>query len=104
MVHQVLFADLYLEGDIASTLRAAAELAPAKVDETRRVQRIERHAAAHRKLRADIDAAEIKATTGEAIAPAALVKALRECLPDQTIYVDETITHSRVVQQHLGLV
>src|SRR5262249_31529323 len=36
MVHQVLFADLYLEGDIASTLRAAAESAPARIDEARR--------------------------------------------------------------------
>ena len=101
MVHQVLFADLYLEGDIAHTLSAAAGLAPGTIDETRRVQRIERHSATHRKLRADIEAAEAKASAGEAIAPVALVKTLRECLSGQTIYVDETITHSRVVQQHL---
>jgi acetolactate synthase-1/2/3 large subunit len=101
MVHQVLFADRYLEGDIASTLRAAAELAPTRIDPARRVQRMERHAAAHRKLRADIEAAEAKAMTAEAVAPAALVKTLRDVLPEQTIYVDETITHSRVVQQHL---
>jgi acetolactate synthase-1/2/3 large subunit len=101
MVHQVLFADRYLEGDIASTLRAAAEHAPAKVDQSRRAQRMERHAATHRNLRADIEAAEAKAIAAEAVAPAALVKALRDVLPDQTIYVDETITHSRVVQQHL---
>jgi acetolactate synthase-1/2/3 large subunit len=101
MVHQVLFADRYLEGDIASTLRAAAERAPAKIDQARRAQRMERHAAAHRKLRADIEAAEAKAITAEAVAPVALVRALRDVLPDQTIYVDETITHSRVVQQHL---
>lgn len=101
MVHQVLFADMYVEGEIASTLRAAAERAPGKVDAARRTQRLERHEAAHRKLRADIVAAESKAANGEAIAPVALVKALREGLSDATIYVDETITHSRVVQQHL---
>jgi thiamine pyrophosphate-dependent acetolactate synthase large subunit-like protein len=101
MVHQVLFADLYLEGDIAATLRATAERAPAKVDEPRRRQRMDRHAAAHRKLRADIEAAETKAGALDAIAPATLVKALREILSDETIYVDETITHARVVQQHL---
>ncbi len=101
MVHQVLFADLYLEGDIASTLRAAAERAPAKINQAKRTQRTELHAAAHRKLRTDIEAAEAKASAAEAVAPATLVKALREVLPDQTIYVDETITHSRVVQQHL---
>src|SRR5262245_5438571 len=103
MVHQVLFADLYLEGEIASTLRAAAERAPAKIDEARRIERIDRHAAAHRKLVADIEAAELKAVGAEAVTPVALIKALRDNLPAETIYVDETITHSRVVQQHLGL-
>jgi acetolactate synthase I/II/III large subunit len=101
MVHQVLFADLYLEGDIASTMQAAAERAPAKIAQARHALRMERHAAAHRKLRAAIEAAETKALAGEAVAPIALVRTLREVLPDQTIYVDETITHSRVVQQHL---
>src|SRR5262245_5819483 len=101
MVYQVLFADLYLEGDIAATLRVAAERALAKIDETKRRQRMDRHAAAHRKLRADIEAAETKAGALDAIAPAALVKALRELLSKETIYVDETITHARVVQQHL---
>jgi acetolactate synthase-1/2/3 large subunit len=101
MVHQVLFADTYLDGDIAGTLRAAAARAPGRIDPARCTQRSERHAAAHRKLRSDIEATEAKASTGDVIAPVALVKALRECLPNDTIYVDETITHSRVVQQHL---
>ena len=101
MVHQVLFADAYLEGDIASTLRAAADRAPEMMDERRRSVRLDRHAAAHRKLRADIEAAEAKEVAGDAIAPVALVKALRETLPANAIFVDETITHTRVVQQHL---
>ena len=101
MVHQVLFADLYLEGDIAATLLAAAKRAPETIDEARRRQRVDRHAIAHRKLRTDIEAIEAKADGGDAIAPAALVKALRDVLSDETILVDETITHARVVQQHL---
>jgi acetolactate synthase-1/2/3 large subunit len=101
MVHQVLFADLYLEGDIAATLLAAAKRAPEKIDEALRRWRVDRHAIAHRKLRTDIEAIEAKADGGDAIAPAALVKALRDVLFEQTIYVDETITHARVVQQHL---
>lgn len=101
MVHQVLFADLYLEGDIAATLQAAAERAPALVDESRRAKRHEQHAATHRQIRADIAAAEAKATAVDAIAPAALVKALRDVLAGDTVYVDETITHTRAVQQHL---
>jgi acetolactate synthase-1/2/3 large subunit len=101
MVHQVLFADLYLEGDIARTLRAAAEHAPARIDAARCNERIERHSITHRKLRAEIEVAETKAMAGEAVAPVALITALRDTLPAQTIYVDETITHSRVVQRHL---
>jgi acetolactate synthase I/II/III large subunit len=101
MVHQVLFADLYLEGEIASTLQAAAARAPEIMDETRRSQRVERHAAAHRKLRTEREVAESKALAAERVAPAALVTTLRECLTGETIFVDETITHSRVVQQHL---
>jgi acetolactate synthase I/II/III large subunit len=101
MVHQVLFADAYLEGDIASTLRAAADRAPGMIDAKRRAERLDRHAAAHRGLCAEIEAAETKAVAGDAIAPVALVKALRETLPGDTIFVDETITHSGVVQQHL---
>src|SRR5262249_47378840 len=96
MVHQRLFADLYLEGEVASTLGAAVARAPAKIDEARRLQRINRHAAAHRKLRADIEAAEAKVVAGDAVAPAALVKTLRDVLSNETIYVDETITHARV--------
>ena len=102
MVHQVLFADLYLEGDIAHTLRAATAHAPATMDGARRSERIERHAAAHRKMRTDIAAAEAKALEVEAVTPVALVQTLREALSDQTIWVDETITHTRVVQQHLA--
>jgi acetolactate synthase-1/2/3 large subunit len=101
MVHQVLFADLYLEGDIAATLLAAAKRAPEKIDEALRRWRVDRHAIAHRKLHTDIEAAEAKAVAQDAIAPAALVKTLRDVLSDDTIYVDETITHARVVQQHL---
>lgn len=101
MVHQVLFADLYLEGDIAATLQTAAERASAHVDESRRTRRHERHAATHRQMRGEIAAIEAKAAAGDAIAPAALVKALRDTLPGDTVYVDETITHTRAVQQHL---
>jgi acetolactate synthase I/II/III large subunit len=102
MVHQVLFADVYLEGDIASTLSAAADRTPGMIDTKQRSVRLDRHAAAHRKLRADIAAAEATAAAGNTIAPVALVRALREILPGDTIFVDETITHTRVVQQHLN--
>jgi thiamine pyrophosphate-dependent acetolactate synthase large subunit-like protein len=89
MVHQVLFADLYLEGDLASTLRAATEQAPAVVDSARRTQRLERHAATHRQLRAEIEASAAKVAALAAIAPVALVKTLRETLSPETIYVDD---------------
>ena len=102
MVHQVLFADMYLEGNIADTLNAAADRARGHVDASKLAQRLQKHAAVHKQLRAEIAGIETKASAGPAIAPAALVKAMREVLPDDTIYVDETITHSRVVQHHLA--
>lgn len=102
MVHQVLFADMYLEGDIAHTLNAAADMAPRYADAGKAKQRKEKHAAAHKQMRDEIAGIEAKAAAGPAIAPAALVKTMREVLPADTIYVDETITHSRVVQQHLA--
>ena len=39
--------------------------------------------------------------TGEKISPLALAGALRAAMPEDAIYVEETITHSALLQQHL---
>ncbi len=105
IVYQVLHADQYLEGAVADTLvMAVAALRrrtlPADVIAERRA----RHATTHEKLIAAQDETErlAAASTGP-IDPVRLVAELRElCAPD-TVFVDETITHSRVLQQHLRL-
>ncbi len=105
MVYQVLRADQYLEGAVADTLGMAVaalkrRTLPAGVIAERRA----RHSATHEKLIAAQDESERQAaaSTGP-IDPVRLVAELRElCAPD-TVFVDETITHSRVLQQHLRL-
>lgn len=102
VVYQVLNADLYLEGDVPSTLAAAArkvcELGVnSPLVETRRAK----HSAQHAALAAQLGAAEKKAAKEESIDPVLLATVLRELTSPDTIFVDETITHARLLQQHL---
>ncbi|KHL13411.1 acetolactate synthase-1/2/3 large subunit [Mumia flava] len=104
VVYQVLHASHYLEGGVAATLRTlsaggrdriAADLLDAR-----------REAAATRRTAevASVTAAEEKARDGASgIDPVAVAVALRELTADEDpAFVDETITHSRVVQRHLA--
>ncbi len=102
VVYQVLHADRYLEGDVPATLAMAAQavrnIGPdAELVAARRAK----HAAAHAQLAAQISSTETKAAAAEVIDPVLLARALRELSAPGTIFVDETITHSRVLQQHL---
>ncbi|MEV6162133.1 thiamine pyrophosphate-dependent enzyme [Streptomyces sp. NPDC052052] len=106
IVYQALFADVYLEGNVANTLRQLAKRA--KVVETgaaagtaiaaRRPAQEERHAAEQ----SAIARAEAKAGQSEGVDPVLVAATLRKLLAGQDgIVVDETITHSRVVKRHL---
>ncbi|MEU9348739.1 thiamine pyrophosphate-dependent enzyme [Streptomyces sp. NPDC048278] len=101
VVYQVLFADTYLEGDVANTLRQLTKRARDLDDRTvevRRAAQQERHAAEQ----SAIEAAEAKAAEAEGVDPVLVAAALRGLLDGQdAIVVDETITHSRVVRRHL---
>ncbi|MDE2252003.1 MAG: thiamine pyrophosphate-binding protein [Gammaproteobacteria bacterium] len=105
IVYQVLYADAYLEGDVEETLRmTAAAVRERGFDSALIAQRRERHASAHAALAAATAQAEAKAAAnGAAIDAIRLVQELREQCAPATIFVDETITHSRVIQQHLRL-
>jgi acetolactate synthase-1/2/3 large subunit len=102
MVYQSLQADHYLEGEIATSLRLlvdAAKLAGVAAG---------KHADRHAKWRREHDrvvaaelAAEANAKQAGRIEPLALVGALREAMPSDAIYVEETITHAGMLQQHL---
>ncbi|MFD5257318.1 thiamine pyrophosphate-dependent enzyme [Streptomyces bobili] len=101
VVYQVLFADRYLEGNVANTLRQLAKRAK-DLDEgavaLRRAAQEDRHAAEQ----AAIVGAETKAADAEGIDPVLVAATLRRLLDGRDgIVVDETITHSRVVKRHV---
>ncbi len=102
IVYQVLHADVYLEGGIASTLRGLVDASARKLDTSLVAERQLRWSEVHDRQHADLRAAEEKAeANAERITPVLLAKVLREELDEDTIFVDETITHSRFIQQHL---
>ncbi|GAA1688299.1 thiamine pyrophosphate-requiring protein [Glycomyces endophyticus] len=101
IAYQVLFADHYLEGGVANTLRQLA----ARVTEADGAAVAGRLAAAesrHAGARARLAATEAKADEGDRIDPAQVAAALRDLLAgSDAAVVDETITHSRTVKAHL---
>lgn len=104
IAYQVLHADHYLEGGTTATLRELARRARAEGlgSETalrpRREAQPARHAA---EVKAIADSEE-HAADGPGIDPIRVAATLRELVADDDpIVVDETITHSRVVQRHL---
>ncbi|MGY4929258.1 thiamine pyrophosphate-dependent enzyme [Streptomyces sp. 900105755] len=101
VVYQVLFADVYLEGNVANTLRQLTKRAK-DLDEravaVRRAAQEERHAAEQ----SAIAAAEAAAAEARGVDPVLVAATLRRLLHGQdAIVVDETITHSRVVRRHV---
>ena len=103
MVYQNLQADLYLEGDLAATLSALdAAVQSLKYDTAKIDARRAKYAAAHEKAAVQRRAAEGEAAKKPGIHPLTLCAALREALPADTIYVDETITHSSLLQEHMS--
>ena len=102
MVYQTLHADYYLEGDIAESLTLLiAAMKSAKVDAATVSARRQRWTREHENYVAELRAAREKAQNGSAIDPLSLLGALAEVMPADTIYVDETITHSPLIRQHL---
>jgi acetolactate synthase-1/2/3 large subunit len=104
MVYQSLQADHYLEGEVASSLRLLVEAATAAgIGAARHAERRAQWQREHDRLIAAERAAEAEARAkdGDRIDPLALVGALREAMPEDAIYVEETITHAGMLQQHL---
>jgi acetolactate synthase I/II/III large subunit len=102
MVYQNLHIDVYLEGDMAESLRLlAAAVKEAKIDAGAVRARRERWTREHESYVAGLRVEREKARNGSAIAPVSLMGALADVMPPDTIYVDETITHSPLLRQHL---
>jgi acetolactate synthase-1/2/3 large subunit len=102
MVYQNLHADLYLEGDIAGSLELlTAAVKSGKIDTGAVEARRQRWTREHENHVAGLRAEREKAQNGAGIDPLSLMGALGEAMPADTIYVDETITHSPMLRQHL---
>lgn len=102
MVYQAMHAGHYLEGDVATTLKLlCAALRTIGPDKAKVSERRARWAAGHRKWHQDLRDAEDKAAGMETITVPFLMKTLREVMPQDTAYVDETIVHSNGIRDHI---
>ncbi|HXQ53325.1 MAG TPA: thiamine pyrophosphate-binding protein [Stellaceae bacterium] len=103
MVYQTLMADHYLEGEVYTSLKLLVEASKAAgVTSQKTADRHQRWRREHDTMVAAEIAAEKKAASnGNGIEPLALIGAMRDSMPKDTIYVEETITHSQPLQQHL---
>src|SRR5579864_4959159 len=103
MIYQQLHADAYLEGDIAAALQALIKsVRAAKIDAEAIKKRREYWTKQHDAFAAGLKIEKAKANgSGKAIDPLALIGALAEVMPADTIYVDETILHGPMLRQHL---
>ena len=102
MVYQNLDADMFLEGDVVTSLRLLSDaVRAAGIDGARVEARKARWATAHDKLQEGYRAAEADARKESPIAPVWLAAALSEAMPENAVYVDETTTHRRAIQNHL---
>lgn len=102
MVHQSIQADIFLEGDAVATLKAlTAAIRKRGFDEGAVAKRCDRWSKEHDMLvaakKGEIDAALAE----ETISPIGLCATLGDVLPDDTIYIDETITSRPVIVKYL---
>ena len=101
MVYQVMEAGHYLEGDVAITLELLVQaLRKLDYDMTMVAKRRARWQAEHVKWRERLIAAEQKAADADSITVPLVAKTLRERMPADTIYVDETIVHAAAIREH----
>lgn len=102
MVYQDLHADHYVEGDVASSLRRLTEaLTRAGANPAKYQERRAHWHAEHDKIVDALRAEETKAPQSGLVDPLTLCARLREIMPADTIYVDETVVYGNIVQAHL---
>lgn len=99
MVYQSHQADMYLEGNVAQTLRDLANAA--RPDKATVEARRKEFAAAHDAMIEKRDAQQAEARKKTPIDPAWLCASLNAVMPDDTIYIDEVTVHTALLRQHL---
>ncbi|GAA1468993.1 thiamine pyrophosphate-binding protein [Microbacterium thalassium] len=103
VVYQVLNADHYLEGALPETLAQLREATLALTDQSAIATRSAYFASAHGRWATATADAEARAAASDRIDPVLLATKLREIVrAEGATVVDETITHSRLVQRHVG--
>ena len=102
MVYQSLQADMYLEGNVAQTLRDLADaLGRVGLDDTAVADRWSRLARMHTDREAARKKVEEAATGKGPIHPIGLCAALGRVMPPGTVYVDEVTTHTPLLREHI---
>jgi acetolactate synthase-1/2/3 large subunit len=102
MVYQAMHAEHYLEGDVACTLNLlTAAVRKLDVDPAPISERRAQWTAEHTKWRQALQAAEEAASQMDTITVPLLVRTLREVMPPDTAYVDETIVHATSIREHI---
>ena len=93
---------MYLEGDAVATLELLADAIRASGVDAAAVEKRKTHWAAEHTRLWDADrAAEAEVAANPQIQPLTLAAALGEALPENSFYVDETITHRGILLRHL---
>ncbi len=102
MVHHASQADMFVEGDTIAALQLlSAALRASSLDAAAIEQRRAHWAAEHDKVWNAGRAAEAKVAGNDKIHPLTLAATMGQVMPDNTFYVDETITHRGILQRHL---
>ncbi len=101
MVYQNVYADIVLEGEVSFTLETLAAAVQAGAPAGGLDERRARHAASHAKLDEARHAAVAAARTRTPVDPVWLCAAMSETLPADACYVDETVSHRVIVENHL---
>lgn len=101
MVYQSLHADLYLEGDVAATLRLLVEALRSGIVVDERKDKRAYWESEHRKLHQGYRSAEVAAQEKQPIDPVWLCAAMSEVMPRDAIYVEETIVHRPAILRHV---
>lgn len=101
MVYQVMNAGHYLEGHAGRTLTLLVDaLRNRDLDKTAIAERRARWQTAHKKWADGLAATEVAAAEKDVITVPLLMKHLRDALPEETTYVDETIVHAGIIRTH----
>src|SRR5262245_1132667 len=102
LTYQNWHSDHYLEGDIATSLELLTkEMRAGKIDAAAVNARRQRWTREHESYVAGLRAEQDKARNTSGIDPLALLAEIDAVVPRDTIFFDETITHSGLLRQHL---